>query len=218
MSRISFDNFKCHVCGETNEFRVLLSTNTFGGGPDLDLRPGEMQRSTMHLWVHKCPVCGYVSEDVSDETSVTREWLQSERYLNCEGIDFKSDLAKEFYQKYMINLEDNNKEGAMFALIHAAWDCDDHEDDENAKKCRELALTLVDEVTNNMDDSEEVDNINLMRADLMRRTGHFDELIEKYSSIRFDDEIMSQILAYQLEKAKEHDFNCYTVEDVIGPE
>lgn len=26
---------------------------------------------------------------------------------------------------------------------------------------------------------------------------------------------MSQILAYQLEKAKEHDFNCYTVEDVM---
>ena len=37
---------KCSVCAQESEQTVLASTNTFGGGPDLDLRPAEMMRST----------------------------------------------------------------------------------------------------------------------------------------------------------------------------
>ena len=49
---------ECSVCGETTEQPVLMSTNSWGY-PDLDLRPPEMQRSTMHVWIQECPHCGY---------------------------------------------------------------------------------------------------------------------------------------------------------------
>ena len=96
MSKISIMERKCSVCGATNEFRVLLSTNTFGGGPDLDLRPAEMKRSTMPVWVQECPECGFISGDVTDLSTVTREWLQSEQYISADGIPFVSDLRNGF--------------------------------------------------------------------------------------------------------------------------
>ena len=37
MSRIVPMECKCAVCGATNIYRVLTSTNTFGGDPDLGM-------------------------------------------------------------------------------------------------------------------------------------------------------------------------------------
>lgn len=213
MSRIVPIECKCAVCGATNEYRGLASTNTFGGGPDLDLRPAEMQRSTMPVWIQECPECGYISEDVSDPTDVTQEWLQSEKYLTCDGISFVSDLAKQFYKYYLINMEDRNTEDAFFAVLHAAQACDDRNDTINAKRCRELAIPLATEL---IEDHENKDNIQLMRADLMRRAGQFDQLIDIYASVQFDEEMLNQILKFEIEKAQNKDVSCYRVEDVTG--
>lgn len=216
MSSISMMELKCSVCGATNEYTVLLSTNTFGGGPDLDLRPAEMQRSTMHLWVHECPECGFISGDVTDLTTVTREWLRSEEYLSANGISFSSELAKRFYKYYMINLADENPQDAFYALLHAAWSCDDSNDEANAKYCRELAISLVSELIEKS--SQDKDTLLVTKADLLRRSGQFDTLIREYASINFDDELLNQIIAFEIDKAKEQDTKCYRVEDVTQTE
>lgn len=207
---------KCAVCGATKEYMCLASTNTFGGGPDLDLRPAEMQRSTMHSWIHECPKCGYISGDVSNATAVTKEWLQSAKYLTCDGISFVSDLAKRFYKYYLINLQDQNTEDAFYAVLHAAWACDDKNDTINAKHCRELAIHLATALI--AENHENKDNIQLMRADLMRRAGWFDQLIAIYSSVHFDEELLNQILKFEIEKAQNKDTSCYRVEDVVNGE
>ena len=72
----------CAVCGATHRYRILTSTNAFGS-PDLDLRPPQMKRGTMPLWVQECPSCGYTAEDVSDPTQIPREYL-----LNHMVCDF----------------------------------------------------------------------------------------------------------------------------------
>ena len=202
---------KCAVCKAVSEHSVITSTNTFGGGPDLDLRPAEMRRSTMGVWVQVCPECGYVSANISDKHQVTKKWLQSEKYLTCDGIDFASDLAKAFYRYYMINLEEKNTEDAFFAILHCAWACDDKKDIENAKHCRKLAIPLADKLI--ATDFINRNNIMLLKSDLMRRAGQFDELIEQYASVSFDDDFLDKILAFQIEKAKEKDAGCYRVED-----
>ena len=212
MSRIVLDECKCAVCGATNEYRVLASTNTFGGGPDLDTRPAEMHRSTMPVWIQECPECGYISGEVSDKTSVTKEWLQSEKYLTCDGISFVSDLAKQFYKYYLINLEDQNTEDAFFAALHAAWACDDKKDRQNAKLCRELAIPLAAALIEEEDNNK--DSIQLMRADLMRRAGQFEEMISIYASVHFTNDLFNQILDFEVEKAREKDTACYRIEDV----
>ena len=117
MTKIVRSRCECAVCGAKNRYSVLASTNTFGGGPDLDLRPPEMRRSTMPYWVQECPECGYISEEVSDPSDVSREWLQSEEYLTCDGISFVSDLARLFYRYYLINLKDDNPFDAFHAVL-----------------------------------------------------------------------------------------------------
>jgi hypothetical protein len=39
------------VCGSKQTVQEIGSTNSFGA-MDLDMRPPQMKRSTMHLWVH----------------------------------------------------------------------------------------------------------------------------------------------------------------------
>lgn len=212
MSRIVPIERKCAICGAINEYSSLASTNTFGGGPDLDLRPAEMMRSTMPVWIQECPECGYIS----DPSEVTKEWLKSEKYLLCDGIVFASDLAKQFYKYYLINLEDDNPADAFFAILHAAWTCDDIDDSINAKHCRELAIPLAAKLIEEKYKDQE--NIKIMRADLMRRAGQFAELLKEYSSVQFEKELMNQILEFEIKKAKEKDIACYRVEDVTGKE
>lgn len=180
------------------------------------MRPAEMKRSTMYVWIQECPECGYISEEVSDSSDVTIEWLQSEKYLTCDGIQFVSTLAKQFYKYYLINLEDKNPEDAFFAVLHAAWACDDKNDNINAKHCRELAIPLATELIDG--DHKNKDDIMVMRADLMRKAGQFEALAAEYASVKFDEDLLNQILGFEIEKAKIKDTACYRVEDVIEKE
>lgn len=58
------------------------------------------------------------------------------------------------------------------------------------------------------------DNLLVIKADLLRRTEQFDALVQKYTSVHFDDELLNQIIAFEIEKAREYDTKCYRVEDV----
>ena len=219
---MSRKKFKCSVCNTEHDYPVITSTNAFGAA-DLDLRPPEMQRSTMRLWVQECPECGYVSSEISDKSEIDSEvlksLLKSEEYLSCEGINFKSELAKRFYRVYMIQIREGNVRGAMFALLHSAWSCDDANDKDNARICREKAIPLAAKLAGaGLYYSE---NINMIRADMMRRAGQFEELIMEYESVKMkgdarnDPEILNKVLRFQIERAKEHDDKCYTVRDAL---
>lgn len=214
MSTIGLMNKVCAVCGKESEYSVLNSTNTFGS-PDLDLRPPEMRRSTMHIWIQECPFCGYISKDVTDETSVTKELLSSERYLNCDGHDFKSDLSRQFYKNYMINMEDGNLEDAFSAIHCAAWACDDAQDLANAKLCRTLAIFLLDRlIKKHAFDTKEEDYI-IIKADLLRRSGCFERLFSEFSSFSSNDNLFNKIIHFQLDKASQGDTGGYKIEDAV---
>jgi hypothetical protein len=204
---------RCAVCGAINMYTDVMSTNSFGS-PDLDLRPAEMERSTMGSWIQACPKCGYVSKRISDQTYVSKLWLQSEKYLTCDGIPFVSDLAKIFYRYYLLNSRKSELEDAFFSILHAAWACDDANDDENAKHCREIGIVLGRLLIE--ENCADVDKIKLICADLMRRAGKFDQLISTYESVHFDDDLHNQILKFQIEKAKARDVSCYRVGEVTG--
>ena len=198
--------YKCSVCGTTNAFNVIMSTNSFGS-PDLDLRPPEMQRSTMPYWLQECHKCRYVAEDISERANIKAEFLQSEEYLSCNGIKFKSELAKRFYRYYLINLENKEFQDAFFAILHAAWACDDEEDFDNAVKCRDVAVSLHSKLKPD-------ENLSVMKMDILRRSRQFETLISEYSSVEYSQEILNKIAKFQLQKAKEKDTACYTVADV----
>ena len=208
MTTMRKEKCKCAMCGAENEYNVIMSTNTFGS-PDLDLRPPEMQRSTMSLWVQECNQCGYVSAEIADKTKIAPEFLKSEEYVSCSGIKFKSKLAARFYKYYLLNNSGNkNKEKAFFAVLHAAWACDDADDYDNANKCRTIALSLHPTLPQD-------ENFRVMKMDLLRRSGQFEALSKEYSSVEFSQDILNQIAKFQLRKAAEGDRSCYTVANAV---
>lgn len=220
--------YKCAVCGEEQEFYGIASTNSFGS-PDLDLRPPEMQRSTMSHWIQQCPKCGYVSGSIDDDAGkVTKKWLKSKEYTQNDGIKFQSWLADQFYKFYKISLLNEKTEEAFFALLHASWACDDCDDTKNSMHCRIMAITLLDKLIVEIDTGkykpeddcdEDVDlkkdNLLLMKTDLLRRSGQFGKLLSEYASSSFKNDVMNKVLAFQLAKAAEKDDACYTIQDAV---
>ena len=210
MSSIIDIERKCWVCGEMSEQAGLASTNRFGS-PDLDLRPPEMERSTMEWWLEECPHCGYVANDLSEKTDITKDWLKNNQYSSCDNRNFASTLVEKFYKYYLINMINNNHKSAFYAVLHAAWACDDVEDVDNAMYCRQKALEELSQFVVNNDEKE---TLLLVRADLLRRTRQFDLLVKEYEGQIFSEELLNKIATFQVEKAKKQDTACYTVADV----
>ncbi|WP_155829735.1 hypothetical protein [Butyrivibrio sp. AC2005] len=211
---------KCAICGTTSEFDVLSSSNTCDGGPDLDTRPAEMYRSTMHLWLQECPKCKYVSGNISDRHNISREWLNSNSYRWCDGHFFMSSLAKRFYRHYLIAMESKDYKEAFYAILHCAWVCDDKKDIRNAIRCRKLALPLVtdmiedDYYSDNYSSQSNDASLILLKADIMRRAKRFNEVVNEFSSKRLSDDRMNDYLQFEIEKAKAKDNKCYCTDDV----
>ena len=149
----------------------------------------------------------------------SKELIESENYQNCDGIKFESSRAIMFYRAYLIDKESNPNDliSNFFHILKTAWACDDS-DNKNAIKIREIALDLIDQIMEDNEYPERKNDNLLIKADLLRRSGHFKELINQFKDIRFEEELYQQIIDFQIEKARENDDSCYTVGDVIGVE
>ncbi|MBE6036592.1 MAG: DUF2225 domain-containing protein [Clostridiales bacterium] len=201
---------KCSVCGKESRQRVLASTSIFGS-PDLDLRPAELKRSTMHYWVQECPHCGYVAERLDQPVPVSREKLEDFLEKYCERRWFSSELAEQFHKQYWISRLKKDHESAFAAALHAAWACDDAEDRVNAVYCRKCALEELEQTERGKKD----ENAGVQRLDLLRRAGLFDQVLRESEDLHFEQEVLQKIADFQAAKAKEKDAGCYRVEDVL---
>ena len=125
---------KCAVCNKGNEVPVMTSTSHFGAC-DLDARPPEMFRFTIFL--QRCSHCGYVNYDISEGSSSTKEFLDTDMYKTCDGINPASEDAKEYIQYALIKAHnkvesllntdetDSSQEDIFWGFLNAAWACDD---------------------------------------------------------------------------------------------
>lgn len=214
MTKIMPVTEQCAVCGARSERWALLSTNTLGGPSDLDGRPAPMARDTMYSWVSECPECGYASARVSDPPgAVTREWLRSDEYRGLGGMVFGGSgrpvqLAERFYRQHLCRLKNGDTEGAFYAVLYAAWSCDNGNDtEEDARACRKEALRILENIHTETDADKE--RFLLIKADLLRRAGMFDELAAEYGTFRTGRPDIDDVIAFQLQKAKEKDTDCY---------
>ena len=74
-------------------------------------------------------------------------------------------------------------------------------------------MALFEKIDASNDD--EKNRLQLIRADLLRRSLQFERLIEEYDDFKIEDEIMYSVIRFQLERAAKKDNVCYTVEDVV---
>ena len=203
----------CSVCGAESTHRVLVSISPFDeDGPDLDGRPSDGIRATMEHWIHECPVCGVVAPNLEQESPVTEQWLKQKNYKRCDGIRFKSKLAKRFYRYYKILLFAGDHEAAFREIRCATWACDGVGDEKNARYCRLLAL---DELEQFMEESEIEEQLWVIKADFLRRTEQFEKVINLGECISLSDNYQNRLLSFEVEKARENDSACYWSGDVI---
>lgn len=240
MSCIIDINTTCAICGTKSEQQLVASSFQYDL-PDLDTRPGEMSRSTMHLWIEKCPHCGYISTNLSEEPilkkEVVRSIIESDEYKNCLNVDFPSETAKDFYRCAYIQKETLERlpkikrlfkkrhisEDCFWRLMWCAWECDDYGEEysELAKKVRLLSVQyLRASLSWWLDEDEDYISKILTLVDIYRRTDQFNWVVnyltnEKLSVIdKLPRTMHKKVAQFQLEKAKEKDNGCYSLEDI----
>lgn len=211
MSTFREFNKKCTICGAESKHNILMSTNSFGS-PDLDLRPPEMRRSTMWLWIQRCPCCDYVNYDIESESSANEEFLKSYEYSSNDGLEFKSELADRFYKHYKIMMLDRKYMDAYTALLRCAWSCDDRRDINNAKHIRKMAINMFEKLPRLKKVNE---NIIAQYVDILRRSSDFERVISEFTDRKFNNETIQAVVNFQLELAKNKDAGVYTVRDAL---
>lgn len=195
----------CASCGRESTHTEIGSTY-IAGPPDLDARPGEMQRSTMEYWIQKCPHCGYVNTEIKSATPEALVVVRSHTYQAQLRDQTVPELATRFLCYSMIEEALGNPVEAGWASLHAAWACDDVRNSVAASRYRRRALTFFEKATavGQMIMSQEYDEYPLV-VDLWRRIGEFDQARDscKHAMAVLSDAIKHQHRGWPVEKPKE---------------
>ncbi len=209
---------KCAVCGSEQDYTGIGSTNVFGS-PDLDTRPPEIKRSTIFAWVQRCSKCGYCAPDISEAPDQATSVVRSATYREQLADSNLPELANSFLCKSIIDESAGDYASAAWALIHAAWVCDDEEKHESAKKCRDKAADMI---VNAIEAGQRVSAQRgaevAILTDLLRRAGRFSEAKQFISSKRIEikDDIILKVLAFQEVLIARRDMSCHTIAEAIA--
>lgn len=206
--------FTCSVCGKKSSHNIIKNSAA-PGAPDLDLRPSEPHRSTMEYWVMECPHCGYCNDIIEKPLDPDHHgFLSSEGYLSVNYIVTENALAIKFLKKAMVNASNKQYADAVQSWLYAAWVFDDEGDEENARTCRKCAVTIIDlNQANIFSDNE---NFQILKADMLRRSGEFERVISEYKDKIFSKPIFTVIAAFEVMLAEKKDSGVYKSTDIPG--
>ena len=193
----------CAVCGHTFEGRILTSTNTMGP-PDLDLRPAEMARSTLGMEITVCPNCHYVAYDIAEPVSEeTKNFVFSEFQT-----DYRAYSVKAYRNLMRIAVLEERFHDAFCAILRAAW-IEEGRDRLRPSPIRNEVLEFFLEHEGELEFDD--DTRLCMKADLLRRTSRFKEVIALVQSSAPSERQTDIILHFQKHLAEKEDAGCYTV-------
>jgi hypothetical protein len=204
----------CFVCGNKSEHTAIGSTNSFGS-PDLDLRPPEMQRSTMPHWIQRCPTCGYCAASIAEGPEIAKEIVRSPDYLAQRDDPAFPWLADNFLCSSLIQAADSKESAAGWDALHAAWTCDDQAA-EKAEFCRRKAIVLfIAARAKGQPFAKERTTEDLLLADLYRRSTQFDEVegVCANGLAQRPHQLMAVVFLAQRQLARGRDSKRYTVAD-----
>jgi len=209
---------KCAVCGKSNKYNQIGSTNAFGS-PDLDTRPPEMERSTIDMWVQTCPSCGYCAPDISKRLKKSLEVVRSDSYQQQLNNPEFPKLANAFLCFSLIQESAGEYAKAGWACIHAAWACDDAGSDAGAQKCRQKAVILLQKAKENGQRfAEQLGGEEALMVDLLRRSKQFELALKTCEDglQKNPEKIISDILQFQKTLISRSDVACHTIAEATG--
>jgi uncharacterized protein (DUF2225 family) len=167
----------CGLCGALT-FQKTAPDIQPSEPPDFDTRPGEPLRSTLPLWMHCCPKCGYCAADISTIHDKAADLVATSAYqaqLRDSAIPAK---AREFLCHALILQHVDQHSDAGWSALHAAWQCDDEKSESAAEHCRQSALAFwkaAKSAGQQFGDDLAIEFVIV--ADLYRRAGDFESAI-----------------------------------------
>jgi hypothetical protein len=212
------ENAVCAVCGSEKEYEGIASTNMFGS-LDLDTRPPEMKRSTIFAWVQRCPQCGYCAVDVTEPRPGAQVVVSGEEYRNQLNDPEYPELANSFLCQAIVDRESGDYVDATWALIHAAWVCDDFELPAQAGACRQKAADMLAVAeAHGQQVAEQEGASTVILVDLLRRSNQLQkarQLIATGQGSNTED-IIWRILDFQSTLLDRNDVSCHTVAEALA--
>lgn len=205
MTTVYFENVICGNCGISSEQTILVSTNSFGSA-DLDLRPPEMARSTMHAWLQMCPQCLYCAPDLAS-LDVDARLVDSTEYLARVRNSSFPELARRFLAWAFV-CETFSILDAANSYRHAAWVCDDAGLTNQAVDCRLQACAAYEKLRP-LDTSESGVTQGVILVDLLRRCGEFVLAASECRSL-----LGSRLLVGELRDVLEFQLNLIEAADI----
>ncbi len=88
-----------------------------------------MRRSTLHVWVQRCPSCGYCSRDASKFEDRQRSTLDAPEYRSQLGDPRYPELASTYICTGMLDEAAGQPDQAGWAYLNAAWVLDECKND-----------------------------------------------------------------------------------------
>jgi hypothetical protein len=178
-----------------------------------------MERGTMQYWVQRCPGCGYCAEDISAENTTAKDIIQTPGYKNQLKNKSYPKLANSFLCQSLILESAKIFNQAGWAVMHAAWVCDDAKKKEGM---RDLRIRAVGLFWKGLDIGQEImegdpPEDRLVIIDALRRAGEFKEAMRECDENLEVEYNIAQIgQAYKFEKnlIAIKDTACHTFEDI----
>jgi hypothetical protein len=199
MTTFASQSVACGNCGHVFNHPTLGSTYTFGS-PDLDTRPPELQRSTMHAWIQRCPSCGYCSRDVAEFDYRLRSVIEGSAYRSQLTDAVYPELISTFICAGMLAEAAGRQVDAGWAYLHAAWTLDDANKDKLARIWRgKAADKILAALSDEQLFAEQSGASEAIMADCLRRARRENEalqVIDRALSQSYED-IIHKILAFE---------------------
>jgi uncharacterized protein (DUF2225 family) len=209
----------CAICGSTSTFQVLHSSNQMGPS-DLDTRPAEMLRSTMGMWIQRCPTCGYCAPKVDEipaDRQRIRTFLEDERYQQQWKDTTYPYLANDFLCWSLIAEALESFTEAGWASLHAAWACDDSQKDAQARQARLRAVELFRQAqTHQQPFAGQPGAEEAILTDMLRRCGQFESALAEVQRglAQNPPDVVQHVLTFQRSLCARHDDQVHTMAEV----
>jgi hypothetical protein len=208
---------ECSICRlKSKHVTEPVQISPYIAGPsriiDLDGRPKELTESLLKKKLEICPHCGYISEDIEEKSSASKDFITFIQGNDPTPPDML--LSPFLYLRAAeIKERDNKTETAIEYYIAAAWCADSILLPDIARLSRKKALSLIFPGNKTFADIPATQWIPVL--DTMRRCGDFGEVITYCTNLMPIAGLnLQRELEYELVCAKYGDSAIHTTADL----
>ena len=181
--------FNCPVCAHESEQRYVAARDALPPGPpDMDTRSfADKHEGVLAYDVWRCPDCGFAQAPViclkrRPPASDTVATLVRSRAYRAQLADPElPELAGSYLCRAMVEAASGRFARAGWTALLAAWACDDHSEEQGARRCRLRAIELWGEAeaAGEVIVQHGLPATQLLLADVLRRAGDFERARER---------------------------------------